>query len=610
MKTIKTRTAIKDIKILDKSANLSSRIKNTAVRTKERAEEARDPRSDSPTEYAVQSIEDRAQDAASRVAHLPNSPTKARRNLSRAREHFQEVKSQLPKERSRAAEQAQKTAQKVKAEDESLKKTASGAKEKAQEAKSAVKDAKQTLKQTRSEGRQALQKVRQNAGPMHSEISTKTIKSTEKGFKDTAKGTIKTVKKSVKTSEKSAKQAVKTAQQTAKVAQKTAQASAKAARAAERTARAAAKAATHTAKAAAKGVAAMVKDTIAAVKGLVAAVAAGGWVAVLVILIICMIGLLVGSIFGIFFANEPNPDTGQTVSSVMAEIGTEYTSRIDSIIASNTHDSLDMSGARASWKDMLAVYTAKTVTDPDKPMVVAMMDDEKAEILDTIFWDMNTVSYWIESIEHASTYIDGEGIEQADTWTEYILHITVSRKTPEEMAAQYGFTGDQKECLEELLKPEYISLWNTLLYGISGTGDGAMVEIAATQIGDVGGEPYWSWYGFGSRVEWCACFVSWVAEQCGYIDAGIIPRFAWCPAGAQWFKERDGWQDNSYTPRPGDIIFFDWEADGVCDHVGIVESAADGKVNTIEGNSGDSCRQCSYDLGSVDIYGYGVPAYQ
>lgn len=93
----------------------------------------------------------------------------------------------------------------------------------------------------------------------------------------------------------------------------------------------------------------------------------------------------------------------------------------------------------------------------------------------------------------------------------------------------------------------------------------------------------------------------WVAEQCGYIDAGLIPRFAWCPSGVQWFKDRGQWQDNGYTPRPGDIIFFDWESDGECDHVGIVESVADGKVNTIEGNSGDSCRRRSYDLGSVKI---------
>jgi len=619
VKTIKTRTAVRDIKILDKSANLSSRMKDTMVRTKERTEETRDPRSDSPSEYAVQSIQDKAQGAASKAAHLSNPQAKARENISRAKGHFQEVRSQRPKERQRTAEQAQKTVQKAKAKAENLKGNAFQAKETAQEAKSAVKDTKQALKQVRADGRVVSSPSYMNKGVKASpptgntaesaEKSAKSVKSTAKGFKDTAKGTIKTAKKSVKTSEQAAKQAVKAAQQAARTAHKTAQASAKAAKTAERAARAAAKAASQAAKAAARGITAMVKATIAAAKGLIAAVAAGGWVAVLVIVIICMIGLLAGSIFGIFFANEPNPDTGQTVSSAMAEIDAEYTGRIDNIIASNTHDSLEMSGARANWKDVLAVYAVRTATDPDNPLAVAVMDDEKAALLRSVFWDMNAVDYWTESIEHSSRYIDESGNEQADTWTEYILHITVSRKTPEEMSVQYEFAGDQKEYLEELLKPEYISLWNTLLYGISGTGDGAMIEIAATQIGNVGGEPYWSWYGFGSHVEWCACFVSWVAEQCGYIDDGVIPRFAWCPSGVQWFEERDGWQDSGYTPRPGDIIFFDWEQDGECDHVGIVESVADGKVNTIEGNSGDSCRRRSYDLGSVDIYGYGIPAY-
>jgi hypothetical protein len=669
VRTIKTRTAVKDIKILDKSANLSSRMKNTMVRTKERAEETREPRSGSPTEYAVDNIQDKAQDAVSDAVHrLPNPRTEVRENISCAKGHFQEVRGQHPKESGRTAEQAQKTAHKVKTEAENLKKTASQAKETAQEAKSAVKDAKQILKQARFEGRQALRKVRQDAGPQHrgkppigsaprgfqdmasapnakmpdtpvgntlesgfprpgylskgvkapqsigstavsAGKSAKIIKSTAKGFKDTAKGTIKMAKKSVKTSERTAKQVVKTAQQAAKAAHRTAQASAIAARTAERTARATSKAASQAAKATVKGIAAMVKATIVTVKGLTAVVAAGGWVAVLVIVIICMIGLIVGSIFGVFFANEPTSHTEQTASSVMAEIDAEYTSRINNIIASNTHDSMEMTGARASWKELLAVYAVKTATDPDNPLEVTVMDDEKAAILRSAFWDMNAVHFWTRSIEHSCSYIDEEGNEQSDTWTEYILHITVSRKTPVEMAAQYGFTGNQQECLEELLRPKYISLWNTLLYGISGTGDGSMIKIAATQIGNVGGEPYWSWYGFESRAEWCACFVSWVAEQCGYIDVGLIPRFAWCPSGVQWFKDRGQWQDNGYTPRPGDIIFIDWEPDGECDHVGIVESVADGKVNTIEGNSGDSCRRHSYVLGSIKIYGYGVPSY-
>jgi hypothetical protein len=147
-------------------------------------------------------------------------------------------------------------------------------------------------------------------------------------------------------------------------------------------------------------------------------------------------------------------------------------------------------------------------------------------------------------------------------------------------------------------------------YGITSIGDGTMIEVADTQIGNIGGEPYWNWYGYSARVEWCAIFVSWCAEQSGYIDAGTIPMFAYVPHGVQWFKDREQWQDGGYTPAPGDIIFFDWEPDGHPNHVGIVERADGEYVYTIEGNSSDSVARRSYELGSVKIFGYGVPLYE
>lgn len=134
---------------------------------------------------------------------------------------------------------------------------------------------------------------------------------------------------------------------------------------------------------------------------------------------------------------------------------------------------------------------------------------------------------------------------------------------------------------------------------------------ALSQVGNVGGEPYWSWYGFGSRVEWCACFVSWCANECGYIDTGVIPKFAGCVNGVQWFRERGQWADNDIEPAPGMIIFFDWDnkgssgpQDGESDHTGIVERVEDGIVYTVEGNSGDSCRENHYAVGYYEILGY------
>lgn len=125
------------------------------------------------------------------------------------------------------------------------------------------------------------------------------------------------------------------------------------------------------------------------------------------------------------------------------------------------------------------------------------------------------------------------------------------------------------------------------------------------QLDNQGGQPYWSWYGFNSRVEWCACFVSWCADQCGYIESGLVPKFAGCVDGANWFKSNRKWQDRTYEPKAGDIIFFDWEGDGTTDHVGIVEKCENGTVYTVEGNSGDACKQRQYTVGSSNIYGYG-----
>ena len=261
---------------------------------------------------------------------------------------------------------------------------------------------------------------------------------------------------------------------------------------------------------------------------------------------------------------------------------------------------------------MLAIYSVKTTTDPDNAREVATMDDSKKAILKDIFWQMNEISSRTETqtdtvIEEAG---DGTGsiAETTTTVTRTTLYITVSHKTAEEMADHFHFNEEQREQLAALLADENRSMWNQVLYGI-GAGDGEIVTVALSQVGNVGGEPYWSWYGFGSRVEWCACFVSWCANQCGHIESGVLPKFAGVGTGEEWFKVRGLWRDNQYTPNPGDIIFFDWETDGLDgkpDHVGIVEKVEGGVIYTIEGNSGDVCRQNHYSLGYYEILGFGV----
>ena len=131
----------------------------------------------------------------------------------------------------------------------------------------------------------------------------------------------------------------------------------------------------------------------------------------------------------------------------------------------------------------------------------------------------------------------------------------------------------------------------------AGTGDTAIVEVARAQIGNVGGDKFWKWYGFNSHVDWCCCFVSWCADRCGYIQAGVMPKFAACGNGVKWFKDRHRWSGKGYSPHPGDLIFFDYQQDGVFDHVGLVESCDGKTVSTIEGNSSNSCRRNSYPVG-------------
>ena len=141
---------------------------------------------------------------------------------------------------------------------------------------------------------------------------------------------------------------------------------------------------------------------------------------------------------------------------------------------------------------------------------------------------------------------------------------------------------------------------------VNGTrpGNPELVELAKRQVGNVGGQPYWSWYGFNSRVEWCACFVSWCYGQMGLSE----PRFAGCQSqGVPWFQSHGQWGARGYDNlAPGDAIFFDWDLDGSADHVGIVIGTDGSRVYTVEGNSGDACKIRSYDANYECIKGYGL----
>ena len=332
MPDIKTKNVVKGtVKTIDKSAVAAERMKDAYIRTKDKAEHGVYSAEGSAEEYAADRISGCA-DTVTREA-VRQFDKQGRRgvqstknNISKAKEHF----------RQRQAQKSIKT----------------------------LERGEKTIKQT--------------------------AKSTGKSTIKTAKGSVKTAQKTVKTAEQTARTAIKTNEQAAKVAQKTAQASAKAARTAAQAAKATAKATVATIKAAAKATVAAVKAIIAGTKALISAIAAGGWVAVVIIIVVCLIALIVGSCFGIFFSGEDS-GSSMTMQSVVQEINTDYQTQLDTTKTNISYDVLEMSGSRAVWPEVLAVYAVKTTTDPNNPQDVATMDASKKAILKDIFWQMNTI---------------------------------------------------------------------------------------------------------------------------------------------------------------------------------------------------------------------------
>lgn len=637
MSKIKTREiAEKGIKTLDKAAVAGERMKAAYIRTKESAAGSVSPGQESSNEYTGNKMEYAAGDISREVIH--GTGAGAQKAVQRGREAFKKQREKAIREKawenSASAEQPAApndtqtgvptaapnpadepgAASWVEARSHQLDNVVTKTDRLPQPAmdrpyqepspapaqrsrRSIAKSLPKTKGRSIPAERQEQPVVRIRGSLRAGRHTANTVEPPARGSMKTAQKTVKQSRRAVKTAEQAAKVTIKTAGAAENMTRKTAQAAAGPARAAAQAVRTAARTTVMTAKDAAKAVASAVKVSIAAGRDLAAAFAAGGWTAILAVVLICMIGLLAGSVFGIFFSSE-DTGTGQAMQTAVREINTEYESQITAICAGNPHDILETSGTRAAWPEVLAVYAVKTAASPDNPQEAASMDDSKKALLREVFWAMNGISYRIAN-------------EIRDTGLKTVLYIMVTHRTAEEMADYYGFSTGQCAQLAALLADENQGMWSAVLYGI-GAGSGQIVEVALSQIGNVGGEPYWSWYGFSSRVEWCACFVSWCANESGCIESGTIPRFSNCVTGSRWFKDRGQWQDRNYEPRPGDIIFFDWDKrnvgqDGRTDHVGIVEKVENGRVYTVEGNSGDRCREKSYPLGYYEIHGYGTP---
>lgn len=318
------------------------------------------------------------------------------------------------------------------------------------------------LSEAKNAGGSTVKTVKNTASKIRTKnTSVKSIKGKPQKAVKNASRSMKSVKQSTK--------GIKTAQRTAKTTQQTAKAAAKATQKTAQAAKA-------TAKSAATGAKAAVKATIATVKGLISAIAAGGWVAVLIILLICLIAMVSGSCFGLFFSSDPT-GTGTSVTQAVSTLNEEYMAHMQEIEAATPHDRQEITSndgvLSINWEDILAVFSAK-VTGAEDGVQVASLDDAQLDELRNIMWEMNAISSGTrtEKREVEITEVDenGKEITRTETVPETILEISITHKTPEEMARQYNFNFRQNEYLSLMSEPENKNLWAELLGGFVGGG--------------------------------------------------------------------------------------------------------------------------------------------
>lgn len=597
MADIKTRDAVKGtIKTLDKAAIAGERMKSAYAKTKDKAEQGYYAEENSPTEYAA----DKLSHASGRMKdegihqfnkHGQKNVQTTKENVVKAKEKIADFKT---KRAVKAAEQKKAREYAEQAGSQIRHGTASrpSVPDAPFKGESPQTGASQLIK-TRQQGRKTIKTTARNA---------------EKTAKSTAKGTVKAAEKGVKTAKATSKTAIKTTEQTAKAAQKTAKASAKATQKAAQTAKATVKATAEATKATARATIAAVKAVIAGTKALISALIAGGWVAIVIILIVVLLGCAVSLFGGGSDSTSYTPVSAEVeayeplIQKYAKQYGIpEYVELIKAVMMQESGGrGLDpMQAAEGSFNTRYP-HEPNGIKDPEYSIECGVQELKaaliSAEVENPI--DMERIKLALQGYNFGNGYISWA----KSNYGGYSYANAVEFSTMQAQRLGWEKYGDTQY-------PAHVLRYYPYGRAFTSGGNQAIVEVALTQLGNEGGQPYWSWYGFNGRVEWCACIVSWCADQCGYLESGIIPKFSLCSDGADWFNGNGQWQDKNYEPSAGTIIFFDWDGDGTIDHVGIVEKCENGIVYTVEGNSGDACKQQQYPVGGGSIYGYGVPKY-
>ncbi len=541
MKEIKTKSNIKDIKVLDKTADVSRRMKNAYIRTKDKAKQlgynddgnyvdeagnsiqegmeivtrktghtagnygkklvqkikescapdTNASHSDTPNgQFARQASKSEVKKAVCQNAFSTETKQATKRNISpfKTKETVMKSVCQPVSEQAVKHNVIQSTEKKTTKREFTLSKPSKLAKRRFVKirAKQRLSQSGDIRKANQNIGQRQSQQISERipaqcsiyqptrktvTQPLHTFGKTggtmkQSAKTGGKSVKKTAKSTIKTAQRSVKTAKHTAKATIKTSQAVAKTAVKTAQNTRRVAQ----VARIAARAAAVSTKMALKAIVVTIKAIIASVKGLIALIAAGGWTAFIIILVICLAGLFTCSGFGIFYSNESSSENTPVMTEIVNQLNEEFTAELEHIQNKNPHDTLKMSDSSttiSNWRNILAVYAVKVAANPENGMDVATLDVTKVKILRNIFWDMNKIDYWIETTEHVETVTttdeDGNEIQETIITTEIILYINVTSKSSMDMIVEYSFDAQQVKMLNELMQDEYQQLFMRLI---------------------------------------------------------------------------------------------------------------------------------------------------
>lgn len=423
------KVAEKTLKTADNLGIATEKAKGITLKAKEKVSKNVSDNSESPVNYAIDKVQDNAKNVSEDAIYLfkkqgKKSVNETVKNTKKLEQSIEEVraKRKIKKDKSKVNNPDKYT---PKAPDDTVK------------TDNIV--SKNTPKNTQNKVRSA------------SSIKTKETVSVIKSKQPIIKARKQSVKDTAKAINKSSQITKETAKQSAKGAKK-------AARATKR----------------------VIKAMIESTKALVNAIIAGGWVSVVIIILICLVAALCSSFYGIFFSSETS-QSGMNITSVIQQINNEFDDKIDEIKSSGSFDGVEVIGSRSNWKDVLSIYAVKTTTDENNPMEIATVDESKKSILSSIFWDMNNISKSVETrtetITKESTDEQGNKVKTTEQVEKKYLVITLTGKTADDMANSYSFNGTQKKYLAELMSDKNNKLWASLIYNIGGVSGGSGIDI-------------------------------------------------------------------------------------------------------------------------------------